>query len=88
MRLEDRRSGYRVTVSDDGPGIPADAQRHIFDRSVRADAARGSDAQSPTAGAGLGLAIARWVAEAHGGTLSLLRSDAQGSVFVIELPAR
>ena len=48
-----------VTVADDGPGIPAEARGHIFDRFYRVDGARGRD----NGGSGLGLAICREIAE-------------------------
>jgi two-component system, OmpR family, sensor kinase len=73
---------YRITVADTGPGIPAAAQQRIFDRfyRVRRDAgAPGAD----VAGAGLGLAIARWIAEAHGAQLVLEHSSESGSVFSV-----
>ena len=75
---------YTVAFSDAGPGIAPEDQPHIFERFWRADKAR-SRAQS---GAGLGLAIARWIAEVHGGRLELARSDVQGSTFVATLPSR
>jgi heavy metal sensor kinase len=81
---------YITTVSDTGRGIPAGAQPHIFDRFYRADSARSraeGDNAGPTSGAGLGLSIARWVAEAHAGTLELLHSSRAGSVFQLTLPA-
>jgi signal transduction histidine kinase len=74
------RSADRVTlrITNDGPGIhPADQDR-IFDRFVRIGS---SD------GAGLGLPIARWIAEAHGGTLRLDCSRAGLTTFVVALPA-
>ncbi len=80
---------YIITVSDTGPGIPAEAQPHIFERFYRADSARSraeDDSADLTSGAGLGLSIARWVAEAHEGTLELNTSEA-GSVFQLVLPA-
>jgi heavy metal sensor kinase len=71
-----------VTVSDTGIGLdPADADR-IFEPFVRLDAARTRD----TGGAGLGLAIARSVAVAHGGTLSVESRPGAGSRFVLRLP--
>jgi two-component system OmpR family sensor kinase len=85
---EDTR--YIITVSDTGPGIPAEAQPHIFERFYRADSARSrteDDSAGLTSGAGLGLSIARWVAEAHDGTLELLNSSEAGSVFQLVLPA-
>jgi two-component system OmpR family sensor kinase len=80
---------YTIAVSDTGTGIPAEAQSYIFERFYRADKAR-SRAESGSAtssGAGLGLAIGRWIAEAHGGSLRLQRSGDTGSVFVAALPA-
>jgi two-component system, OmpR family, sensor kinase len=67
-----------VRVTDDGPGIEAADRQRIFERFVRIGA---SD------GAGLGLPIARWVAEAHGGTLSLEHSEPGRTTFVAILPA-
>jgi heavy metal sensor kinase len=81
---------YIITVSDTGVGIPAEAQPHIFDRFYRADSARPraeADSVGLTSGAGLGLSIARWVAEAHDGTLELLYSSDKGTAFQIILPA-
>jgi heavy metal sensor kinase len=77
----------RVIVSDQGPGIPADAQPRIFERFYRTDEARSRNVQGPS-GAGLGLAIARWIAEAHGGSLTLVRSDASGTTFAAEFPCQ
>jgi signal transduction histidine kinase len=76
---------YSLTVSDTGPGIPPALQGRIFDRFFRADVARSREA-GDQGGAGLGLAIARWIAEAHRGSLELIRSDSTGSVFSAFLP--
>ena len=93
------RSGgeYSLSVRDTGPGIPAAARDKIFERFFRVDPARThagrensgapETAASATAGAGLGLAIARWIAEAHHGRLTLLRSDNSGSTFAAFLPS-
>jgi heavy metal sensor kinase len=78
---------YHITVTDEGPGIPVEAQQHVFDRFFRADKARTREKRDATAGAGLGLAIGRWIAEAHGGRLELVRSDTNGSEFRLALPA-
>lgn len=78
----DRTDGdYVISVRDTGTGIPFARQEHIFERFYQIDAA---DAN----GAGLGLPIARSIAEAHGGSLVLERSDSSGSVFVVRLPAK
>jgi heavy metal sensor kinase len=73
---------YAVSVSDQGPGIAAEAQAKIFERFYRVDPARSSDG-----GAGLGLALARWIARVHGGDITLAASSRVGSTFVINLPS-
>jgi two-component system OmpR family sensor kinase len=74
---------YAISISDDGPGIPAEVQPRIFERFFRVDAAR----SRPDGGAGLGLALARWIARVHGGDVVLASSSSLGSTFVITLPA-
>jgi two-component system, OmpR family, sensor kinase len=76
-----RNNGHvRIRVSDEGEGVPENHRERIFDRFVQLDTAR------RTAGAGLGLPIARGIAEAHGGTLELETSGASGSTFTVTLP--
>ena len=87
IRLLAVRATYVIEIEDTGPGIPHDVQPRIFDRFVRADAARSHDGETLTSGAGLGLSIARWIAEAHGGKLELGRTDERGTLFVLTLPA-
>jgi len=77
---------YHITVTDEGSGISAEAHPHVFDRFFRVDKARSRKDGDATAGAGLGLAIGRWIAEAHGGRLELVRSDANGTEFRLALP--
>jgi two-component system OmpR family sensor kinase len=69
-----------LSVSDTGPGIPAVDRERVFDRFVRLDPAR-----TNTTGAGLGLSIARWIAEQHDGTLALEDADC-GCLFTLRLP--
>jgi heavy metal sensor kinase len=83
LSAERQNGDYLVTVSDTGPGIPPEAQPHIFDRFYRSDRDRRASA---TSGAGLGLAIAAWVAQTHGGTVSLEESGSGGSRFAVRLP--
>jgi heavy metal sensor kinase len=71
-----------ITVADNGPGIPADARAHIFDRFYRADRARGRDG----GGSGLGLAICREIARAHGGRVWVESEEGKGSAFSLALP--
>jgi two-component system, OmpR family, sensor kinase len=79
---------YEIAVVDAGPGIPADERERIFERFYRLDKARSRADSGATSGAGLGLSIARWIAEAHGGQLTLARSDETGSEFRVTLPIR
>jgi heavy metal sensor kinase len=80
---------YVVAVTDTGRGIPPEAQPHIFERFYRVPRADGdrADIGSAMTGAGLGLPIARWIAEVHGGRLDLTRSDSTGSTFAVVLPS-
>jgi len=71
-----------IRVADTGTGIAPADQSRIFERFFRGDRARPQDA----GGAGLGLPIARWIAEVHGGELRLEHSDADGTVFAAVLP--
>jgi heavy metal sensor kinase len=71
-----------VSVSDTGIGISSEDLPHIFDRFYRADKARTRE----TGGAGLGLAIGRWIAEAHGGSVRVESQPGTGSTFKVFLP--
>jgi signal transduction histidine kinase len=73
----------KISVVDRGPGIPHDQQRLIFEKFGRADIAGGSKP-----GTGLGLFIARSIAEAHGGTVDVRSSPNAGSTFTLIPPAR
>jgi len=77
---------YVLSIADTGGGIPADLQPRIFERFFRVDKAR-SRAENDGGGAGLGLSISRWIAEAHHGRLELTSSNSGGSTFTAFLPA-
>ncbi|MFF4237322.1 sensor histidine kinase [Actinomadura geliboluensis] len=87
VRLEARRArrdgvaGFRMSVADAGPGIPGELLPLIFDRFVKAEAAR-----SRSEGSGLGLAIAQENALLHGGTLEASAGPDGGAVFTLWLP--
>ena len=72
----------RIAVSDEGPGIPREDQRLIFEKFGR------SSTGGAKPGTGLGLFIARSIAEAHGGTLAVDSEPENGSVFTLELPIK
>ena len=71
-----------VSVADSGPGIPAEHSALIFERFYRVDPAR----TRATGGAGLGLAIARQLVEAHRGSIIIAPSEGRGARFEVRLP--
>ncbi len=78
--LDDR---VELIVADEGPGIPEEARRHVFDRFFRADKSR----KVGEGGSGLGLSIVSGVVEAHGGEVRLEQGGEAGATFVVTLPA-
>jgi signal transduction histidine kinase/DNA-binding NarL/FixJ family response regulator len=80
-----RRDRYvRLDVCDDGPGIPLDEQSRVFERFYRADHAP----VTHRGGAGLGLAIVRWIVELHGGTIQAEANKPHGCRMILDLPQR
>ncbi len=75
--------GIAIAVADTGPGIAPDQQAQVFERFYRVDSAR----SRRQGGAGLGLSICLWIAEAHGGSIELKSEPGQGSTFSLKLPA-
>jgi signal transduction histidine kinase len=75
-------SRAELVVADDGPGVPEADRDRVFERFTRLDDAR----SARDGGAGLGLAIARDIAERHGGTLSIEPGSPPGARFVLRLP--
>jgi signal transduction histidine kinase len=80
-------SGVAVSVVDSGPGIPEGSQERVFERFFRVDTARARSETTATSGAGLGLPIARRIAEMHGGRLDLVESRPGRTEFRLSLPA-
>ena len=81
LSAERREAATVLTVTDSGPGIPAEDLTRVFERFYRVDKAR-----SRPGGTGLGLAIVRHLVELHGGSVSATNSPSGGAVFTIELP--
>jgi signal transduction histidine kinase len=73
-----------IEVADEGPGIPPDEAERVFERFHRVDAAR----SARDGGTGLGLAIARWIVDAHGGSIAVRPREPSGCRVVVELPER
>ena len=80
--LERRGDRFSLRVLDDGPGIPESMRQRVFERTFRADAAR---SRHP-GGMGLGLSIAKDVADRHGFTLELRRSEPGGAELELSGP--
>jgi heavy metal sensor kinase len=78
---------YEIAVVDSGSGIPAEARDRIFERFFRLESAQPSSGKSGASGAGLGLAIARRIAELHGGHLDLAESRPGRTEMRLTLPA-
>jgi len=80
IKLVHNGQSAALVVSDDGPGLARDDLERIFERFYQADQARSGE------GAGLGLAIARWIAREHGGRVYAGNNPAGGARFTVELP--
>jgi signal transduction histidine kinase len=73
----------RLIIRDTGPGIPAADLPHIFERFYRAEKSR---TRSKATGFGLGLSIANWIVDKHGGRIEVDSKEGQGTTFCIWLP--
>ncbi len=84
VRASGVAGGVRFEVTDEGPGIPEGERARVFERFYRADTARSSH----DGGAGLGLAIARWIVELHGGDIHAEQREPHGCRMVVMIPGR
>jgi len=84
LALVRQNGNAEIVVRDTGIGIPAEAQSRVFDRFYRVDKARART----MGGAGLGLSIAQWIVEVHGGSINLASTPGHGSTFTIVLPTQ
>jgi heavy metal sensor kinase len=84
LQVERMGDNAVVSVRDTGIGIPEEHLTQIFERFYRVDKARNRDQR----GAGIGLSIAQWIAQQHGGAISVQSQPDKGSKFLVELPVR
>src|SRR6059058_812921 len=84
LQLGPANGKLSLTVADTGIGIAPGDLPHIFDRFWRADSARTRTGERP--GAGLGLAICKWIAEAHGGHIDVVSRPGRGTTFTVSIP--
>ncbi len=84
VALDPRPSTLDLSVTDHGPGIPADEQEKIFERFYR----RGSELRRETPGVGIGLSLVKHIVEAHGGRVRVQSEVGHGSRFTMELPVK
>lgn len=82
LALARQNGNAEIVVRDTGIGIPESAQPRVFDRFYRVDKARAR----AMGGAGLGLSIAQWIVEVHGGKISVASTSGEGSTFTVVLP--
>lgn len=82
LALARQNGSTEIVVRDTGIGIPEAAQPRVFDRFYRVDKARAR----ALGGAGLGLSIAKWIVEVHGGEISLVSAPGHGSTFTVVFP--
>ena len=83
LAVEEREGRAYLSVTDEGIGISPEALPHIFDRFYRADESR----TRQTGGSGLGLPIAKWIAERHGGWMEVVSRPGAGTKMTVVLPA-
>jgi two-component system, OmpR family, sensor kinase len=83
IRLDRQQEQARIQIIDEGPGIEASHLPHIFERFYRVDQSR---THTQSTGSGLGLSIARWIAQEHGGSIQVQSTPGQGSIFAVCLP--
>ena len=82
LSVNETENSVQFSVQDEGIGIASEDVSHIFDRFYRSDPARDRN----SGGSGLGLSIARWIVERHGGYLEVLSREGLGTRFTVTLP--
>ena len=83
VRLDRLQNQARIQIIDGGPGILAEHLPHLFERFYRVDQSR---TRTQSTGSGLGLSIARWIAQEHGGSIQVQSTPGRGSIFAVCFP--
>ncbi|MFC2028419.1 sensor histidine kinase [Chloroflexota bacterium] len=83
LTLRKEEDQAKLTIRDNGPGIPQEDLPHIFERFYRAEKSR---TRSKSSGFGLGLSIAYWIVNAHGGSIEVQSKEGEGTTFTVRLP--
>lgn len=86
VSLQKTEQQAQITISDSGPGIPAQDLPHIFERFYRGERSRKRTPGAQTSGFGLGLSIAYWITRNHGGSIQVNSQPGQGTTFCVWLP--
>ncbi|MFL6468808.1 MAG: ATP-binding protein [Pyrinomonadaceae bacterium] len=86
-RIQATVSGNSVEIKNTGPDIPVEKRELIFERFFRIDKAHSRQADTMTSGAGLGLSIARWIADLHNAEIVLHRSNEGENIFSVTFPS-
>ncbi len=84
MSASKTAKNIEVSITDSGPGVPAEEAKRIFERFYQVDKSRKTGAGR---GAGLGLSIAKQIIDAHGGNIRVDSKPGQGATFIVRLPA-
>ncbi len=87
VSLGDAAERFRLSVTDDGPGVAPEDLPHVFERFYRAPGARGHAGSRDDSGSGLGLAIVREIVERHGGAVRAEARAPRGLTVIVELPS-
>jgi heavy metal sensor kinase len=86
VALKANCANWEISVCDTGEGIPEAAREQVFERFFRVDKTRSRKDFLNSSGAGLGLSIAKWAAELHGGKIVIEKTGPCGTTFVVYLP--
>ena len=84
LDVDSNQDSVSYSVLDEGIGMSQQDAAHVFERFYRADGARAEDAQ----GSGLGLSIAKWIVDAHGGAIEVTSREGVGTRFTVRIPKR